>query len=90
MFARGRRGAGASGCASLRVAVVGLRALSREASRGFAPQSRGGDAQQPGGGEGRAMQTRQNLELPKQAQYGIIGIKLQTQCNSTPQTNSDG
>ena len=43
-----------------------------------------------GGGERRAMQTRQNLELPKQAQYGIIGIKLQTQCNSTPQTNSDG
>ena len=26
---------------------------------------------------GRAKGTRQNLELPKQAQYGIIGIKLQ-------------
>ena len=46
--ARSARGAGArewSGCASLRVAALGLRALSREASRGFAPQSRGGDAQ---------------------------------------------
>ena len=46
--ARSAWGAGArewSGCASLRVAALGLRALSREASRGFAPQSRGGDAQ---------------------------------------------
>ena len=59
--ARSAWGAGArewSGCASLRVAALGLRALSREASRGFAPQSRGGDAQQPGGGEGRVRAAR--------------------------------
>ena len=88
-----RPGAQGRGSVGMRLAArgrPGIAGVVPGSVTGLCPQSRGGDAQQPRGGERRAMQTRQNLELPKQAQYGIIGIKLQTQCNSTPQTNSDG